>query len=160
MKKKYLVMFIMICSLVLLAGCDKKEVKLLNDDTKNNELIKLNEAIQENIPGANSAEKSETSNSTSASSDDKVLSGSVSNDENSVEDKERIVVITVREQTITYDTEEYTDLNKLKARIKQDNSEYVSFRLVDDFAESHVYKEVLSILSDLEAEIGLSYTKE
>lgn len=158
MKKKYLVMFIMICSLVLLAGCDKKEVKLLNGTNK--KLINLAEAIKENIPGANSAEKSETSNSTSASSDDKVLSGSVSNDENSVEDKERIVVITVREQTITYDTEEYTDLNKLKAKIKQDNGEYVSFRLVDDFAESHVYKEVLSILSDLEAEIGLNYTKE
>ena len=160
MKQKYLVMFIMICSLVLLAGWGKKEVKLLNDDTENNKLINLDKAIKESIPGVNSAEESETSDSTSVASDEKVLSGAASNDENSLEDKERIIVITVREKTITYDTEEYTDLNKLKAKIIQDNGEQVSFRLVDDFAESHIYKEVLSILSNLEAEIGLNYTKE
>ena len=156
MKKKYPAMFMMICSLMFLAGWGKKEVKLLND-TK---LIDLDTAIEKCIPGANSAEKSETSSSTSIVADEKVMPGSASNDENRVETQERIIVITVRDQTITYDTEEYADLNRLKAKIIQDNGEYVSFRLVDDFAESHVYKEVLSILSDLEAEIGLNYTKE
>ncbi len=154
MKKKYPAMFMMICSLIFLTGWGKKEVKLLND-TK---LIDLDTAIEKCIPGANSAEKSETSSSTSTVADEKVMSGSASNDEN--ETQERIIVITVRDQTITYDTEEYADLNRLKAKIIQDNGEHVSFRLVDDFAESHVYKEVLSILSDLEAEIGLNYTKE
>lgn len=156
MKKKYLAMFMMICSLVFLAGWGKKEVKLLNGTP----LIDLDTAIKRSIPGANSAEKSETSSSKSIVADEKVMSGSASNDENRVETQERIIVITVREQTITYDTEEYADLNKLKAKIIQDNGEHVSFRLVDDFAESHVYKAVLSLLSDLEAEIGLNYTKE
>ncbi len=156
MKKKYPAMFMLICSLVFLAGWGKKEVKLLND-TK---LIDLDTAIERSIPGANSAEKSETSSSTSTVADEKVMSGSASNDGNRVETQERIIVITVREQTITYDTEEYADLNRLRAKIIQDNGEHVSFRLVDDFAESHVYKAVLSLLSDLEEEIGLNYTKE
>ena len=156
MKKRYLFVLATVCALVFLAGWGKKNVELLNDK----KLIDLNTAIEKCIPGANSAEKSETSSSTSIVADEKVMPGSASNDENRVETQERIIVITVRDQTITYDTEEYADLNRLKAKIIQDNGEYVSFRLVDDFAESHVYKEVLSILSDLEAEIGLNYTKE
>lgn len=157
MKKKYLATFIMISFLIFLAGWGKKEVKLLND-TK---LIDLDAAIEKCIPGANSTEESEASDSTSdVSSDEEVPTITMPNDEKLVENKERIIVITVRDQTVTYDTKEYTDMNRLKAKIVQDNGKQVSFRLVDDFAESHVYKEVLSILSDLEAEIGLNYTKE
>ena len=152
MKKKYLLTIIIICSAVFLASWGKKDVKLLND-TK---LIDLDAAIEKCISGANSAKEPETSDSAS----DYSSVEKEPNDETLSEDIEKVIVITVRNQTITYNKEKYTDLNKLKAKIVQDNGEYVSFRLVDDFAEAHVYKEVLSILSDLEEEIGLNYTRE
>ena len=69
-------------------------------------------------------------------------------------------MISVRGRDSTYDFAKWNDIDKLKDKMKQDNGELVSFQLVDDFAESHIYKRVMTILSELELEIGLKYTKE
>ncbi len=156
MKKKYWAALMLLCSLVFLVGWGKKKVELLNDK----KLIDLNAAIERCIPGANAPERPENEASASDDSLEETLAQAVPAEAHSVEETERIVIIKVRDQTVTYDAETYTDLSKLEARIRQDNGEHVSFRLVDDFAEAHVYKEVLSILGDLEAEIGLNCTKE
>ena len=156
MKKKYWAALMLLCSLVFLVGWGKKKVELLNDK----KLIDLNAAIERCIPGANSSERPENAVSASDDSLEEALTQAVLTEDHSAEETERIIIITVRDQTVTYDAETYTDLSMLKARIIRDNGEHVSFRLVDDFAEAHVYKEVLSILGDLEAETGLNYTKE
>ena len=162
MKKRYLFVLLMIGSLIFLVGWGKKRVELLNDK----KLIDLDAAIEECIPGANAPEAPETSLPAAGGRSDEetpaeAASAAETTDENeTIEEKEKVVVISVRDRNVTYDAEEYTDPDKLKARIRRDNGEHVSFQLIDDFAESHVYKKVLSILSDLKAETGLNYTEE
>jgi len=72
----------------------------------------------------------------------------------------RTMDIRVRDQKVSYNYVEWPDLAILKEQIQRDFDERTSFRLVDDYAEAHVYREMLNILSDLEAEIGLKYTIE
>ena len=160
MKKKYTVLFV-IFSLMLLAGWGKKNVELLNDK----KLIDLDAAIGICIPGSDAAQASDNAvNQSDAENEEH-------NEENmtaeiALDDKERIAeenqvrVINIRNRKIVYETVEYTDIDKLKNKLKQDNGKNVTFKLVDDFAEAHVYKEVKSMLSELEQEIGLKYSND
>ena len=160
MKKRYTVLFV-IFSLMLLAGWGKKNVELLNDK----KLIDLDAAIGICIPGSDAAQASDNAvNQSDAENEEH-------NEENmtaeiALDDKERIAeenqvrVINIRNRKIVYETVEYTDIDKLKNKLKQDNGKNVTFKLVDDFAEAHVYKEVKSMLSELEQEIGLKYSND
>ena len=81
-------------------------------------------------------------------------------DKERIDEENQVRVINIRNRKIVYETVEYTDIDKLKNKLKQDNGKNVTFKLVDDFAEAHVYKEVKSMLSELEQEIGLKYSND
>ena len=80
------------------------------------------------------------------------------NDKDNIEDHQKIVIISIENQIITYNSVEYT-VDSLKNKIQQDYSDKVLFKVEDNFAEAHVYKDVIEILSELESEIGLVYTE-
>ncbi len=154
MKRKYKLLLFMVVSLLCLVGWGKKQVELLNDK----KLIDLNLALQNCSLGADSKENA-------SDNDEKVEEivpeiTEIPDDKIVIEKKEKTIVISVRGRDITYDFAKWNDIDKLKDKMKQDNGELVSFQLVDDFAESHIYKRVMTILSELELEIGLKYTKE
>ena len=154
MKRKYKLLLFMVVSLLCLVGWGKKQVELLNDK----KLIDLNLALQNCSLGADSKENT-------SDNDEKVEEvlpkiTEIPDDKIVIEKKEKTIVISVRGRDITYDFAKWNDIDKLKDKMKQDNGELVSFQLVDDFAESHIYKRVMTILSELELEIGLKYTKE
>lgn len=155
MKKKYTILLLTIFSFMFLVGWGKKSVELLNDK----KLIDLNIAIERCIPGADAPDDNDISNEENENNND-VSTKVIPDDKEDIEEKDRTLVISVRNRTITYANVEYINMDKLKERIRQDNGERVTFKLVDDFAEAHVYKEVMSILAELEAEFGLKYSKD
>lgn len=155
MKKKYRLLSLMFLSLLfLVVGWGKKSVELLNDK----KLIDLDAAIVMCLPGADVSD-----NETNFEKEEKTEAASpevVTDDKISIEDQDKTIIIRVRERMVIYDGVEWFDMDKLEDRIRQDNGEHVLFHLIDDYAESHVYKSVVSMLSDLELEIELNYTKE
>ena len=159
MKRKYTILLLMIFSFMFLVGWGKKSVELLNDK----KLIDLNLAIERCIPGADAPDNNDTSDSNEEENNENNNDVTITvtpDDKEDMEEEDRTLVISVRNRKVTYETVEYTNMDKLKERIKQDNGERVTFKLVDDFAEAHVYKEVMSILSELESELGLKYSKD
>ena len=157
MKRKYKLLLLMFFSLLFLVGWGKKQVELLNDK----KLIDLNLALQKCLLGTDAPDK-ETISDNEEKVDEILPELTVTvipDDKITIEKEERTIVISIRDRNITYNSVE-CDVNKLKDKIKKDNGEHISFQLVDDFAESHMYKKVMSILSQLELEIGLNYTKE
>ena len=154
MKRKYKLLLFMVVSLLCLVGWGKKQVELLNDK----KLIDLNLALQNCSLGADSKENT-------SDNDEKVDEivpeiTPTPTDKIVIEEKEKTIVISIRGRNITYNFAKWNDIEKLKDKMKQDNGKLVSFRLVDDFAEAHIYKRVMAILSELELEIGLKYTRE
>lgn len=155
MKRKYKLLVLTVFSLLFFVGWGKKSVELLN----NKKLIDLNLAIEKCLPGAEIQNKEPISDN-----DEKVEElvpkvTVIPEDKVTIEEKEKTIVISIRGRKITYNFVE-CEVDKLKDTIRKDNGKLVSFQLVDDFAESHVYKRVMAILSELELEIGLKYTKE
>ena len=154
MKRKYKLLLFIVISLLCLVGWGKKQVELLNDK----KLIDLNLALQNCSLGADSKENTSDNDEKVEEIVPEITPTPI--DKIVIEEKEKIIVISVRGRNITYNFVKWNDIDKLKDKIKQDNGELVSFQLVDDFAESHIYKQVMAILSELELEIGLKYTKE
>lgn len=151
MKKKYWLPLLMIVSLLFLAGWGKKQVELLNDK----KLIDLNAAIGICMPGADTSDHNAYDQDSGERRAQEAQTGT-----DSAGDEEKIIVIRIRGEKVTYDSVQLTGLDSLKNRIRQDCGDKVSFRLMDDFAEAHVYKEVLKMLSELKSETGLTYTRE
>jgi len=135
MKRKWIILILMVFSFLFLAGWGQKKVELLNDK----KLIDLDAAIERCIPGADAPEE---------------------DNNNSTDGQNTEYVISVRNRQVTYKNEKYINMDRLKDSIKQDNGKGVSFKLVDDFAEAHVYKKVMAILSELRKEVGLKYTND
>ena len=154
MKKKCRLLLIMFLSLPFLVGWGKKSVKLLNDK----KLIDLDAAIVMCFPGADAFD-----NETNSEKEEEVndaLPEVATDTKISIENEDKTIVIRVRDRKVIYDGIEWLDMDNLKDRIRQDCGEHIIFHLIDDYAESHVYKSVMSMLSDLESEIELNYTKE
>jgi len=164
MKRKIRLLFLALGSILVLAGLGKKSVELLSDK----KLIGLNAAIALCLPGADSAEKVEDKNQELSDDQTKPTttpepSPALTNmpeNQAGAEAKERTILISVRERIISYDNGERIKLDKLKARMKKDAREKITFRLVDDFAEAHVYRSIITMLEELEAEIGINYTRD
>ena len=154
MKRKYKLLLFIVISLLCLVGWGKKQVELLNDK----KLIDLNLALQNCSLGADSKENTSDNDEKVEEIVPEITPTPI--DKIVIEEKEKIIVISVRGRNITYNFVKWNDIDKLKDKIKQDNGELVSFQLVDDFAEAHIYRRVIAILSELELEIGLKYTKE
>ncbi len=150
MKRKIRVLFLVLFSLLFLAGFGKKSVELLSDK----KLIDLNAAIAYCLPGADSAtqEEGKTPLEPSVTPRPTVTP--------TLKPKPRTVIISVRERVITYNSGEKIKLIMLEDRIRKDSRYVAGFKLVDDYAEAHVYREIISILEKLEEELGISYTRD
>jgi len=149
MKKKVRLVAILVFALLFLVGWGKQSVKLLDDK----KLIDLDAAIQACLHGASMSEGEENVDNPNAPE-----STQAPTDPKEEIDQERTIVISVRDQGITYDEEEI-ELSKLEYQIRQEYHDKVTVRLMDDFAEAHVYRKIRAILSKLEEEIGLEYTE-
>lgn len=163
MKRKIRWLVLVGVSLLCLAGWGKKRVELLSDK----KLIDLNAAIVFCMPGADSAEQEENQNSQMSQEPEATVTPKPTavptkktENQKNPEGEERTVIISVRERVITYNLTERVKPDKLKDIIKKDYREGADFRLVDDFAEAHVYRRVISILKELEEEFGISYTMD
>ena len=148
MKRKSIVVLLVFLSVMLLAGWGKKQVELLND----NKLIDLSKAI-ENCKGGDSLKPSDNTGSDIESSE-----GTQSDSKDTMGEKE--IIISVRNKSVTYDNVEWKNLNTIESKIRLDFKENVVFKLVDDFAEAHVYRYLMKVLSELQSEIGITYTME
>lgn len=162
MMKKYTILLFVIFSAMFLTGLGftKKRVELLNDK----KLIDLDAAIGICIPGADAAQASDNvvnqSDAENEEHNEENMTAEIAlDDKERIDEEKQVRVIKIRAREIVYETVE-TDIDELKNKIKQDNGKNVTFKLVDDFAEAHVYKEVKSMLSELEQEIGLKYSND
>lgn len=180
MKKRWKLLLLVFVSLLVLAGWGQKKVELLSDK----KLIDLSAAIGKCALGGDSMtpdDGSSTQNpdgqdtpnpsvvpspTTSATPKPSVTPGPASTHGPTIQPKPTVDIkprtrdISVRDEQVTYNYKSWPDLDILKAQLQNDHNERTSFRLVDDYAEAHVYRRMLEILNELEAEIGLRYTIE
>lgn len=148
MKRRGIAVLFVLLSVMLLAGWGKKQVELLDDK----KLIDLSKAI-ENCKGGDLLKPSDNPDGVVEPGED-----SLSDSGDTVSEKE--IVISVRNKTVTYDTVEWKNIKNLEMKIRQDFKEKVVFKLVDNYAEAHVYRYIMKVLADLEAEIGITYSIE
>lgn len=153
--KKILTTVLCLSSVLLLCAWGTEKVTFLDKG----KLIDLQKAIEFAKPGANHADGSEGDNSSKPDSENE--NGNVPE----VPVKDRIIVISIRDEIITYNGSVYKEeiLENTEAfenMLIRDNKDKTEFKLVDDFAEAHVYKCVLEILKKQHSETGLKFTYE
>lgn len=153
--RKIRIVLLLVLSILILSGWGEKSVELLNDKP----LIDLNKAIKEvplgkqgnilTIKGYEESSKEVTiENQKENSAKDK---SEVS--QNKIEYK-----IIIQDTTIYYNGSQDIDIETLKNKINNDcNNMEIKISLIDKYAESHVYKEVLAILEQLHKENNLEY---
>lgn len=154
MKRKVRRAAILVFSLLFLVGWGKKSAELLNDK----KLIDLEVALQVCLHGDSMSESDINSDNTKEPENTE-SSEAPTDTKESIDEGEKIIVISVRDQRVTYGAGGEIELNKLEYRIRQDYGDKVTVQLVDDFAEAHVYKRIKAMLASLNAEIGLEYTE-
>lgn len=150
MKKKInlLVMFI-ITSLVLM-GFGVNTVTLL----RKSKVIDLQKAIEFARPGGDEGEKPDTT------ATDNLLTN---NDKESTEKEvvQRIptnVKIIVSGKTIKINGAILNDASLVEGKLREIFRKETTYDLIDDYAEAHVYKDVIKVLENLNTEIGLKYS--
>lgn len=165
MKRKCKLLLPVLLSVLLLAGWGKKTVELLNSK----KLIDLNAAIEFCMPGAEAltpedGEKTENpaevTVTPSPAATPTVTPRPTVTPKPTMDSKPRAVTISVRGCVVTCDSKQWDDLEALRERIVREANSNVTFRLIDDFAEAHVYRQLIAMLEELEAELGLSYIRD
>lgn len=156
--RKKIVFFLLLVCILMMVGWGVKSVELLN----NKPLIDLEKAIKESPLGKQgntliiddhekSSDKiiiSDQNENISYNEDEKI--------QNKVEYK-----IKITDTTVIYNGIEHTDMQSLKNKIASDCDDMeIKILLIDDFAESHIYKEVLGILDQLHKEKNLEYQED
>lgn len=158
--KKLIIILLLTLCMLLLTGWGKKAAELLNDTL----LIDLNQAIKESSIG--------NQGNTLATEDKETESDDIMKDNQTVniptnepmilqEEKKGPYIIAIRDMTITYDSSICSGIDVLKSKIISDCSNGTgSVYLMDDYAEAHVYNDVLAILEQLHETIGLEYNAD
>lgn len=156
MKKKIKVLAIILLSMIFLVGWGKKAVELLDDK----KLIDLSKAIEYAKPGGET-QKSELANEDSDKEETEETSQESSKtDIENIEEGEKIIVISIRDQVITYDGKSVDSVDQLEKLLRRDYKDNVFFSLVDDWAEAHQYKAIVKMMKALHSEIGLAFSIE
>lgn len=153
--KRFVTIVLCLSSVLLLCAWGTKKVDFLD----NQKLIDLEKAIEFAKPGADSVSDTEGENEGNA--DLEIESGNTPE----VPVKDSIIVISIRDEIITYNGSVYKEeiLENTEAfenMLIRDNNDKTEFKLVDDFAEAHIYKCVLEILKKLHSETDLKFTYE
>lgn len=153
--KRFLTIVLCLSSVLLLCAWGTKKVEFLDND----KLIDLEKAIEFAKPGADSVTDTEGENN------GKTDSGNESGNAPEAPVKDSIIVISIRDEIVTYNGSVYKEeilenTEVFENMLIRDNKDKTEFKLVDDFAEAHVYKCVLEILKKLHAEANLKFTYE
>ncbi|EOS34321.1 hypothetical protein C804_01569 [Lachnospiraceae bacterium A4] len=156
--RKMMVILLSVVCVLILVGWGEKSVELLNDKP----LIDLKTAIKEVPLGKQGntliIENHEKSSDEIVTIDqnENIPSKEIGGSQNKVEYK-----IIIKDTTVTYNGTIHTDMQSLKNKIASDCDDMeIKIRLIDDFAESHVYKETLAILEQLHKENNLEYQED
>ena len=139
-KKQYLIFIfsaILIASFILGLG-PRNIVKLLDDSL----LIDLDEAIVTAPIGYEGNRKDYGEDSVSG--------------QNAGYNYDKIV-ISISDTKINYNGHIFSKADGIEMRLRKEYSDYYTIVLEDNYAESHVYKEVRNVLETLNKEIGLKY---
>lgn len=163
MKKRVSILLFVLSIMLVLVGWGKKEVKLL-DSSK---LIDLNKAIELAKPGGLSGdleEESETASESVSSNDDKETVAENQTEHENLDEANKNIVIRIRDDEIFYTCETMNSVkisaSQVEDRIRLDYTSGAQVTLMDDFAESHVYKSVQEVLDVLRSDIGLIYKED
>lgn len=164
MKKRISVLLLIMTAMFVLVGWGKKEVRLL-DSSK---LIDLNKAIELAKPGGMSGDSEEDTDRLPEIDEAEEDNAGSENDNDSVHDSLNAaasnIVISIRDKQISYTNSAIHNDNitvaQLRSRIQKDYTSKAQITLMDDFAESHVYNDVLKVLNELKSDIGLTYKEE
>ena len=172
MKKRGTVFLLLMVSLLVLAGWGQKKVELLSDK----KLIDLSAAIgnctlgaEELIPedGKDTPNPSDTPVPITSFTPKPTAAPTLTSmpaptihPKPTLPPKPRTRDISVRDQIVTYKAVSWPDLDAFMEQLRQDQDEWTTFHLVDDYAEAHVYRRIKKMLEELKTELGLKYTEE
>lgn len=162
MKRKCILTVLALLFLTVLAGWGKKTVELLNDK----KLIDLNAALgncilgEEDLIQENNKTETEVTPSAAPKLTPTATPRPTAIPVPTSKPQKVVIEIRVRAQTVTYNMTEWKDLDKLEEQIRKDYGVLLTFRLKDDYAEAHVYREMIAMLEKLEKEIGLRYIRD
>ena len=167
MKKRGKLFLLLAVSLLVLAGWGQKKVELLSDK----KLIDLSVAIGNCTLGAEDLIPDE-GNNTQAPNGPTATPGPApsvtprptpqptGSSQPIIVPTAKTIIISLRDEEILYDLRRVEDMETLKTRITVENADHISFQLVDNYAEAHVFRRVMKLLEELEAELGIRYIRE
>lgn len=134
MKKTLKIIFLLV-TVITLCSWVEKAVELLDS----RKLIDLEKAIEISTPGG-AAIFEDDQNDT-----DTEQNGSQN-------PSSKILVVTIRDEQITYNQKSVSGVEELAKKVRMDLKEGMKISLVDDYAEAHVYRDVLKALKEIRSE--------
>ncbi len=134
MKKTLKIIFLLVTVITLCSWGDKA-VELLDS----RKLIDLEKAIEISTPGG-AAIFEDDQNDT-----DTEQNGSQN-------PSSKILVVTIRDEQITYNQKSVSGVEELAKKVRMDLKEGMKISLVDNYAEAHVYRDVLKALKEIRSE--------
>ena len=134
MKKTLKIIFLLV-TVITLCSWGEKAVELLDS----RKLIDLEKAIEISTPGG-AAIFEDDHNDT-----DTEQNGSQN-------PSSKILVVTIRDEQITYNQKSVSGVEELAKKVRMDLKEGMKISLVDDYAEAHVYRDVLKALKTIRSE--------
>ena len=133
--KKTLKIIFLIVTVITLCSWGEKAVELLDS----RKLIDLDKAIEISTPGG-AAIFEDDQNDT-----DTEQNGSQN-------PSSKILVVTIRDEQITYNQKSVSGVEELAKKVRMDLKDGMKISLVDDYAEAHVYRDVLKSLKTIRSE--------
>lgn len=153
MKKRTGIFLLLTLASLALVGFGINEVKLLH----NSKVIDLSKAIEIARPGGDAGEQ----NDTNATDNPAVNNGELekADEIETVQVLPKDIKIAVNGKTIRFDGR-VIDEDKIEEMVRLTFRTDITYELVDEYAESHVYKRVIETLERLKSELGINYTVE
>lgn len=167
MKKRGKLFLLLAVSLLVLAGWGQKKVELLSDK----KLIDLSVAIGNCTLGAEDLIPDEGDNTRDPNGPTATPGPAPSvtprptpqptgSSQPIIVPAAKKIIISIRDEAILYDLRPVEEIESLKKKITADNADHISFHLVDNYAEAHVFRQVMALLEELEAELAIRYIRE
>ncbi len=170
MKKRRKLILLALVSLLVLAGWGQKKVELLSDK----KLIDLSAAIGNCTLGADDMTPDDGTSTQNPEGQEgaaptatptpgitpRPTAKPTTSLQPTVKPADRTIIISVRDEEILYDLRSVDDMEMLEKRITIEHTDHVTFKLVDNYAEAHVFRSVMKLLEKLEAELGVRYVRE
>ena len=134
MKKTLKIIFLLV-TVITLCSWGEKAVELLDS----RKLIDLEKAIEISTPGGAAIFEDDQDDT------DTEQHGSQN-------PSSKILVVTIRDEQITYNQKSVSGVEELAKKVRMDLKDGMKISLVDDYAEAHVYRDVLKALKTIRSE--------